>query len=141
MKDRRIDVVIPVYTPGKELKELLRRLECQNLGIGVVFLMHTKDGNNLAHSELVKGYDNIIIEEIEQDEFDHGGTRDKGVRMSEADYVLLMTQDAVPAGRDLTEKLMEAMEDEDIAAAYARQVPRKDCTLTERYTRSFNYPP
>ena len=140
MKDRRIDVVIPVYKPGKELKELLRRLECQNLGIGVVFLMHTKDGNNLAHSELVKGYDNIIIEEIEQDEFDHGGTRDKGVRMSEADYVLLMTQDAVPAGKDLTEKLMEAMEDEDIAAAYARQVPRKDCTLTERYTRSFNYP-
>ena len=35
---------------------------------------------------------------------------------------------------------MEAMEDEGIAAAYARQVPRKDCTLTERYTRSFNYP-
>ncbi len=130
MKDTKMDIVIPVYKPGAELKELLRRLSLQNLKIGNVYLMHTKDGNNLKQSELTAAYDNIIIEEIDLDEFDHGGTRDKGIRMSDSEYVLCMTQDAVPADRNLT----------DVAVAYARQLPRKDCNLLERYIRSFNYP-
>lgn len=140
MKDTKIDIVIPVYKPGAELKELLRRLSLQNLKIGNVYLMHTKDGNNLKQSELTAAYDNIIIEEIDLDEFDHGGTRDKGIRMSDSEYVLCMTQDAVPADRNLTVRLMEAMSDSDVAVAYARQLPRKDCNLLERYIRSFNYP-
>lgn len=140
MKDTKMDIVIPVYKPGAELKELLRRLSLQNLKIGNVYLMHTKDGNNLKQSELTAAYDNIIIEEIDLDEFDHGGTRDKGIRMSDSEYVLCMTQDAVPADRDLTVRLMEAMSDSDVAVAYARQLPRKDCNLLERYIRSFNYP-
>lgn len=140
MKDTKIDIVIPVYKPGAELKELLRRLSLQNLKIGNVYLMHTKDGNNLKQSELTAAYDNIIIEEIDLDEFDHGGTRDKGIRMSDSEYVLCMTQDAVPADRNLTVRLMEAMSDSDVAVAYARQLPRKDCNLLERYIRAFNYP-
>lgn len=140
MKDTRIDIVIPVYKPGAELKELIRRLGLQKLEIGTVYLMHTKDGNNLKQSELTAVYDNIIIEEIDSDEFDHGGTRDKGIGMSDSEYVLLMTQDAVPADRDLTVRLMEAMSDPDTAVAYARQLPKKDCNLLERYIRAFNYP-
>lgn len=140
MKDTKMDIVIPVYKPGAELKELLRRLSLQNLKIGNVYLMHTKDGNNLKQSELTAAYDNIIIEEIDLDEFDHGGTRDKGIRMSDSEYVLCMTQDAVPADRNLTVRLMETMSDSDVAVAYARQLPRKDCNLLERYIRSFNYP-
>ncbi|MCI8582770.1 MAG: glycosyltransferase family 2 protein [Dorea sp.] len=140
MKDTKIDVVIPVYKPGMELKELLRRLSLQRQKIGTVYLMHTKDGNNLKQSELTAGYDNIIIEEIDLDEFDHGGTRDKGIGMSDSEYVLFMTQDAIPADRNLTVRLMEAMSDTDVAVAYARQLPKKDCHLLERYIRAFNYP-
>lgn len=140
MMNKRIDVIIPVYKPGPELKELLRRIQLQRVRIGTIYLMHTKDGNDLLHSELIEGYDNIIIEEIEQDEFDHGGTRDKGICLSDSDYVLLMTQDAVPADRNLTDRLIKGMEDPETAVVYARQLPRKDCSLLERYIRRFNYP-
>lgn len=51
-----------------------------------------------------------------------------------------MTQDAVPADVYLVEKLVSAFEKEKVAAAYARQLPDKDCDIIERYTRSFNYP-
>lgn len=140
MESRIIDAVIPVYHPGKELAELIRRLELQRLKIRRIYLMHTKDGNDLMHSESLKGYDNIIIKEIEPEEFDHGGTRDEAIRMSDAEYILCMTQDAVPAGTDLTERLLESMRDEKTAVAYARQLPRKGCHLVEQYTRNFNYP-
>ena len=33
-----------------------------------------------------------------------------------------------------------AFEDKQVAAAYARQLPCRDCGILERYTRSFNYP-
>lgn len=51
-----------------------------------------------------------------------------------------MTQDAVPADTHLTEKLMEALGQENVAVAYARQLPKEDCHITEQYTRQFNYP-
>ena len=63
-----------------------------------------------------------------------------GMRQSDADIVVFMTQDAVPADRFLIEHLMAPFEREDVGAAYARQLPRKDCHIIERYTRSFNYP-
>lgn len=139
-EEKIIDAVIPVYKPGPEFEELIRRLKLQQLKIRNIYLMHTKDGNDLVHSEFFKGYDNIIIQEIEPAKFDHGGTRDKGLRMSDAEYVLFMTQDAVPADSHLTERLLEGMEDKAVAVAYARQLPRRDCRLLERYIRSFNYP-
>lgn len=140
MVKNTIDVVIPVYKPGREFEELIRRLELQKLKIGKIYLMHTKDGNDLMHSEILKGYDNIIVEEIEPNEFDHGGTRDQGIRMSDAEYILCMTQDAVPADSHLTERLLEGLQKKDVAVAYARQLPKKNCRLIECYIRSFNYP-
>lgn len=138
--EKSIDAVIPVYKPGPEIKELIRRLELQKRKIKTIYLMHTKDGNDLRNSEFLKGYDNIIIKDVTPEEFDHGGTRDQAVRFSDADYVLCMTQDAVPADIYLTEKLAAALEAPDTAAAYARQLPARDCRLLERYIRRFNYP-
>lgn len=59
---------------------------------------------------------------------------------SEADYMIFMTQDAMPADTRLVEHLIKAFEQPGVKAAYARQLPREDCRLAERYTRSFNYP-
>ena len=140
MEEKVIDVVLPVHRPGSELKQLIRRLEEQIQRIRYIYIMHTRDGLDLSALLAEEGYDNIIIEEVKPEEFDHGGTRDRAVRMSDADYILCMTQDAVPADRHLTERLLEAMEDEKTALAYARQIPRADCHVIERYTRSFNYP-
>ena len=81
------------------------------------------------------------VHHLTREEFDHGKTRDQAARMSRADYLLFMTQDALPEDCHLIEKLVEAMEqDEKIGAAYARQLPREDCRLMEQYTRQFNYP-
>lgn len=60
---------------------------------------------------------------------------------SNADIFVCMTQDAVPADKNLIKELAEALEGTPNAAvAYARQLPRTQCREIERYTRSFNYP-
>ena len=59
----------------------------------------------------------------------------------ERDYVLFMTQDAVPKNKQLVSKLVSTLEnDDDIAVVYGRQEPYKYCNTIESYARLFNYP-
>lgn len=49
----------------------------------------------------------IEVTHIRQEEFDHGGTRNMGASISQADIVLYMTQDAIPADDRLIERFVE----------------------------------
>ena len=74
-------------------------------------------------------------------EFDHGATRDAGIRQSDAGICVCMTDDALPADQYLLENLVRGLtEKEGTAVAYGRQLPDWDCGIIERYTRAFNYP-
>ena len=133
-----VDVLIPVYRPDGKLTELLKRLKMQNYPIHRVILMNTEEKHFPA--ELIGIWDRVEVYHLAKEEFDHGGTRDRGVRMSTADLVVCMTQDAMPADETLIEELVKPFDDPEVWAAYARQLPNEDCREVEKYTRSFNYP-
>ena len=133
-----VDVLIPVYRPDGKLTELLKRLKTQNYPIHRVILMNTEERHFPA--ELTGIWDRVEVYHLAKEEFDHGGTRDRGVRMSTADLVVCMTQDAMPADETLIEELVKPFDDPEVWAAYARQLPNEDCREVEKYTRSFNYP-
>lgn len=133
-----VDVLIPVYRPDGKLTELLKRLKMQNYPIHRVILMNTEKKHFPA--ELIGIWDRGEVYHLAKEEFDHGGTRDRGVRMSTADLVVCMTQDAMPADETLIEELVKPFDDPEVWAAYARQLPNEDCREVEKYTRSFNYP-
>ena len=139
MEKKTVDVIIPAYRPGEGWKQMLRGLEGQTWPVHRLIVMNTGKENWKAAYE--KTTIPMEVHHLTREEFDHGKTRDQAARMSRADYLLFMTQDALPEDCHLIEKLVEAMEqDEKIGAAYARQLPRKDCRLMEQYTRQFNYP-
>ena len=133
-----VDVLIPVYRPDGKLTELLKRLKMQNYPIHRVILMNTEEKH--FPTELTGIWDRVEVYHLAKEEFDHGGTRDRGVRMSTADLVVCMTQDAMPADETLIEELVKPFGDPEVWAAYARQLPNEDCREVEKYTRSFNYP-
>ena len=137
----KIDVIIPVYRPTEKLNKVLYGLSRQTYLPERIILLHTRDGIKLDVSACK---DRVSVTEIPipEKEFDHGRTRDLGIRMSDADIVVMMTQDAVPVDSFLLEKLSETLkEHSDAVAAYARQIPDQNCGLLEKYTRVFNYPP
>jgi len=140
----KVDVIIPTYKPDKSLFELIDNLEKQSVRPEHIIIMNTEkkywdDLTDKTGEDPVSKYDNIIIEHVCKKEFDHGETRNRGVKHSSADFFLMMTQDAFPRDKVLIASLAKAM-DEDVAAAYARQYPKPDCNLAERYSRKFNYP-
>lgn len=134
----RIDVIIPTFHPDKEFGELIKRLESQTLDIHKIIIMNTWTGN--FPEEFIKAYSNIEVCHLNQEDFDHGGTRNAGAARTQAEYLLFMTQDAIPADSHLVEELASAFERSQVKAAYARQLPKENCRDLERYTRSFNYP-
>lgn len=135
---RTVDILIPVYKPGVQLKALLDRLKNQSYPIHRIILMNTERD---CFPEELENYDERLeVHHLAKAQFDHGGTRDAGIRMSRADIVVCMTQDAFPKDGYLIEELLKPFEDDRVWAAYARQLAKDDCRETERYTRDFNYP-
>lgn len=138
MNTPTVDIIIPAYKPDIKFEKLIRGLKRQSYPIQNIFIIHTKGGR--FPWEAVGPDSKVTVKEIEKEAFDHGGTRRMAAGLSKADIFICMTQDAVPADRDLILHLSEAFKDDKVACAYARQLPDEKCDVIERYTRSFNYP-
>lgn len=148
------DVIITVYKPDNRLIQLLRRLIGQTVMPGRIILMVTQKAPD-ATAERIRGWIEkeltdrpvkgsgsvrLIFDAVTEEEFDHGGTRHRGALHSDADYLIYMTQDAVPADNHLIERLLAPFADSKTGAAYARQIVFPGADAMERYTHLFNYP-
>lgn len=146
---RTIDLIIPVYKPDNKFKQLMERLLEQTILPNHIFILHTlEEANSDSYQKLLDEFIiksseecRIIIIDILKAEFDHGGTRNYGASLSNADIIMFMTQDAVPCDKELIRNMMEAFDDEAIGATYGRQIAVPKANILERYTRTFNYPP
>ena len=139
------DVIIPTYKPTVELLDTLDMLNRQSVRPDKIIIMDTVSGQQDTAAELIGSSDRgseipVEIHTVDKSEFDHGHTRNLGARYCDADIMIFMTQDAVPADEGFIEALIRPLEDETIAVSYARQLPKTDCTPEERFTRAFNYP-
>ena len=139
MENKTVDVIIPAYHPGNEFAKLIKRLEKQTVSIHRIIVMNTEE--SIWNKEWEKLSDAMEVHHLTKEEFDHGGTRARAAELSDSDVMVFMTQDAMPADRELLAELLKALDQEkNIAAAYARQLPNAECSFVERYTRAFNYP-
>ena len=138
MKKGTIDLIIPTYKPDKTFAELLNRIKVQTVSVRHIYIINTEE--SLFDEERFDLEDNVTVIHITKEMFDHGGTRNYGASLSNAEFVMFMTQDAMPANRYLIENILRGFEQEEVAAVYGRQLPRKDAKVIECYTREFNYP-
>lgn len=137
MESKTVDIIIPVYKPGSELNTLLSRLMKQSVLPEHIFILQTIEEGEPLMKPLEE---RIQVFPIEKAEFDHGRTRAYGAELSEADYLLFMTQDAIPADQELIQELLKGMERENVGIAYGRQLAKKDADIIEKLTRLHNYP-
>lgn len=140
---KKIDVIIPTYKPSNEFVQLLNKLARQTVLVNRIIVMNTEKeymNPDIENSldEIIRG--RVTFYHVSKKEFDHGATRHAGAMHSDADYMVMMTQDAMPADDKLLENLQKAVEQEKVAVAYARQLARLDSGIIEQTTRLFNYP-
>ncbi|MFH2068544.1 MAG: glycosyltransferase [Candidatus Omnitrophota bacterium] len=71
--------------------------------------------------------------EISSKEFHHAKTRNLGVRTSKGEFIVFLTGDAIPANEHWLQNLVAPLiKDEEIAAAYSKQIPYPDTPPWEK---------
>lgn len=139
MEKVKVDVIIPTYRPGKEFETVLERLNKQEYPVEKILIMNTEE--EFWNREWEKKFPALEVHHIKKEEFNHGGTRKKAAQLSKGDIMVFMTQDAMPKDKGLIGNLIRPiLENKEVAASYARQLPARDCSVMECYTRAFNYP-
>ena len=138
-----IDVIIPTYKPDEKFKRLIEMLERQTIPVNKMIIINTEEKYMDAFcvgNHFLAEHKKLSIHHISQKEFDHGKSRNMGVKKSQADIFIFMTQDAIPQDEYLIEQLIKPLTDKRVACAYARQLPDENSTMVEQLTRNFNYP-
>lgn len=134
---KTVDVIIPAYKPGEEFQKLIKKLMRQTILPQNIFILQTMvEGYPLIQSK----EEAIHVYPVQKSEFDHGKTRAYGAGLSKADYILFMTDDAMPADPYLIEHLLKGFEKENVGITYGRQLARKDADILEQLARIHNYP-
>jgi len=133
----KVSVIIPTLNAAGCILPLLERLRSQTVSAEILIIDSSSDDGTTA---LLHKEEGITVLSIPRSSFDHGGTRDMALRRSSGDFVLFLTQDALPVSNDYIEKLLAPFENSSVAAVCGRQAAYPQHPESERLTREFNYP-
>jgi rhamnosyltransferase len=128
----KISVVIPTKNGGDLFRELMTKLDRQVTSFSYEIII-VDSGSRDNTKEVAAKYGARVLN-VPSHEFNHGATRNVGIKACDGEIVVLMTQDAIPANASLLEALARPFFiDPNVAGAYARQSPRPEAdALTAR---------
>jgi GT2 family glycosyltransferase len=125
-----ISVVILTYNGERYLAEVLNAIFAQKTTL-TFEVVAVDSGSSDRTLEILEKH-TIRIIQIPNREFGHGRTRNFGAQSTGGQYVVFLTQDATPANENWLENLVcPLVEDQRVAGAYSRQIPRPDCNPIE----------
>lgn len=134
----KISAIIPLFKPDPErLRELLKVLREQTMIPDEIILVETRGAEPTQKGLNADGARRVFVR---REDFNHGGTRNFAARECSGDVIVFLTQDALPADREMIERLVSPLKDPRTPAAYGRHIPRPGAKPTERFARLFNYP-
>ena len=138
MANQKVSVIIPTLNAGSELEVLLQALLHQNKKADEIIVIDSASDDGTP--DLCAKYPAVKLLTIARQDFDHGGTRALAFNQASGDFVLFLTQDAVPADEHYIASLLAPFADEKVALVSGRQCAKATARLSEKLTREFNYP-
>ncbi|GAB6067975.1 glycosyltransferase [Methylothermus subterraneus] len=122
----KASVVIPVKNGGELFARVLEAVMAQETPWPFEVLV-IDSGSKDSSREVARSL-KAKLHTIDPDQFGHGRTRNLGGQLTRGEYLVYITQDALPAGRDWLRTLVEPLErDARIAGAFGRHLPYPDC--------------
>ena len=135
---KTISVIIPTLNAESFVKRLIESLISQSMKPDEIIIVDSESEDKTV--EIAKSFQIVKVIQIKRSEFNHGGTRDMALKLSCGEYVVFMTQDAIPANNYMIENLLRHIKSEDkIAVVSGRQIARENSSYAERLIREFNY--
>lgn len=125
---KSVSVVIPTKDAGPDFRYVLQKLKVAEAHHDIETVI-VDSGSSDETVALARNFGATVIE-IPPEEFSHGGTRNTGADAASGEYLVMLTQDAIPIGDDWLPGLMQPLlADPQVAASRGRDVPRSDADL------------
>lgn len=132
-----ISIIIPTYEASKHLELLLGSISSQKVKDFELIVIDSSSSDSTL--DVAKSY-NAKTTVIDQSEFDHGRTRTLAAEQAKGEILVYFSQDAKPCDQVTIENLIKPIEEDDqVAAAYGKQLPAPDASVFAQHLRLFNY--
>ncbi|MCH4843200.1 glycosyltransferase [Bifidobacterium pseudolongum] len=139
MSQTNISVIIPTLNAGTMINDLLTCLEHQSRVPDEIIVVDSSSDDHTR--DFVREHPQVRLLVIDRKDFNHGGTRDMALRQSTGEFVLFLTQDALPKDFGYIASILEPFADEHVGLVYGRQIPKADAHAAESLVRSYTYGP
>ena len=123
-----VSVVIPTYNGATDLKTLLPTLQGQK-GVKSIEIIVVDSASKDETVEICNQYQ-VTVRPITQQEFSHSYARNLGASMASGDYILFMTQDALPSNEYWLYNMMTPIVEHGVTAVSCAEQPRENCELS-----------
>lgn len=134
-----VGLIVPTLNAEGELGALLDAVMGQTrVPDDVLIVDSSSDDSTLGVAASYPGVRTMVIK---REDFDHGDTRQLALEEVRGDFVLFLTQDAVPAGGRYVERLLAPFDDPGVGMASGRQMPKPGAKRYVQLVQEFNYPP
>ncbi len=126
-----VSIIIPTWNGGEIFKQSLKALSEQKYdGEKQLIVIDSGSTDGTCEAAIEAGAELI---KIDQRDFHHSRTRNEAVTITKHDKVVFLVQDAIPISDKWLSDLIYSIANNDIAAAYGRQVPHTDADLYARF--------
>lgn len=133
----KVAALVPVFNGAHYLPALLSALASQTRPPDETWVAETEPSAGTEGLVRARGARYVAVA---PGTFDHGGTRSRLARETDADVLLLLSQDALPSSPEAVERLLRPLRaDPAVAAAFGRQLPPPGSHAFTRMKRAFLY--
>lgn len=136
-KDIKATIIIPTYNGEKYIDRLLKMVFKQEADFKFdVFVIDSTSIDNTV--PIVRSYlethENMSFEQIPTKEFGHGKTRNYAAQQAKGEFVVFLSQDAIPAKKTWLYEILKPFELNDkIVGVVGKQIPRAKCVPLLKY--------
>lgn len=126
-----VSIVIPTKNGEKQLEKVLKAVFAQKTEYRYEVIC-VDSGSKDGTLDVIRKYPCRLFE-IEPSEFGHGKTRNYGAFQGTGEYIMFLTQDALPASEYWLQNMIDAMKlDPQIVGGFGIHYPYPDCNLLDQ---------
>lgn len=139
----KASIIIPTKNGGITYQKVLQKVLEQetNFDFEIIIIDSGSKDDTVEYTKAkANKHKNIVLKEIKPFEFGHGKTRNYGASIAQGEFLVFLTQDALPYDKNWLSKMIEPFSiSEDIMGVFGKHLAYDDCDIFEKYNLKMHF--
>jgi rhamnosyltransferase len=137
MEQPLVSIIMRSYNEAWALGDTLAALQQQTYAAWELIVIDS--GSTDGSQAMIEAAHPAHFIQIQPHEYNPGRVMNQGMRLAKSEWCLFINADATPQGTEWLGELVHALQEQNVAAVFSRQIPRPDCeaVFASDYERCF----